>query len=765
MCAVKLEGGGEVVAYSQFSDNHSGKLENQLSKEVLYSIQNQSGKTAVYKIKIATKEDSPLDPDNTPEKVNELIEAYIKTCIENSDNATNSAAWGPISLEKGKDGNLHMRTETGSQNSKEIQTAASNTNKLFLGLLKTISIIGILTELKDFSTSSINIQLLAANLTTKAQEDPIGYILGLERVSPEQKKELKEKLISFLPKVSLETHEDKEKLMNEFNIDNFKDLKNLLSHLEGEELAKHTDLLVNLSSILSLKKEEPGSSELLSVLFSGFKGLLEKSISNNNEYEGSDSSTLANSFIESKIEDLNPKEKDETLLFNAEEAIGFLIGPNLPKEIIAETLKQRPVEDCLSIIFTLADKLSSIEDSLPEEDAKRYLDVLETIKTSTELDQLTTDAAEDAHKIFLSKKTSKRDLSSRLSTGKKREKPVNFPIDILEKAKAGFDPKETIVLLKALDAEGIEVVLREVPRENHLIIIFALAEELTSTDGDPDETIKLILETISNREEKGSYPDIQSIKDATSEVLNTFFTKGDISKDTSIKKNPKQKSVREEQLKILNNVHPELVPLVNKIETLEDEKTLFVFTTRGDGSCGFYSLLGEPNLTIGSYRLDDADIQEKRAEFVDWLEKNNSSEATEILTRILEDYFTNFDDASTGFKNTPQVKALRNGLFAKYKALPKSKQDEAKANFINNRIIRRAYFDNLKKQGTYLLQDELACLAIHLEKQVTLCQPGWGKGKKIAVPEKENSLNPNGGENLVVYYNGYNHYEKALILP
>jgi hypothetical protein len=60
-----------------------------------------------------------------------------------------------------------------------------------------------------------------------------------------------------------------------------------------------------------------------------------------------------------------------------------------------------------------------------------------------------------------------------------------------------------------------------------------------------------------------------------------------------------------------------------------------------------------------------------------------------------------------------------------------------------------------------MLQDELEALALFLDKKVYLYQPGWGKD---AEKVQYGVLNDTGKEEVHIWYNGHNHYARAMVL-
>ncbi|MCE5293221.1 MAG: hypothetical protein LLF94_01230, partial [Chlamydiales bacterium] len=90
---------------------------------------------------------------------------------------------------------------------------------------------------------------------------------------------------------------------------------------------------------------------------------------------------------------------------------------------------------------------------------------------------------------------------------------------------------------------------------------------------------------------------------------------------------------------------------------------------------------------------------------------------------------------------------------------------------IHDEKVFEAYLTCLQDVGQYLLQDELIAIADSLNKRVILFQPGWGASRNQL---EHAEITPEGmmpidlkkvtAKDIVcIYYNGFNHYEKAEV--
>ncbi|MFQ5729050.1 MAG: OTU domain-containing protein [Waddliaceae bacterium] len=182
------------------------------------------------------------------------------------------------------------------------------------------------------------------------------------------------------------------------------------------------------------------------------------------------------------------------------------------------------------------------------------------------------------------------------------------------------------------------------------------------------------------------------------------------------------------------------------------EGNLRVYSTEDDGSCAFHAFLGEA--IDGRYRCD---AQSMRNQFCEWLTQRFADDnVPEEINNVLRDYFQHFDHAPSRVK-TADVIDLYNQLREGYEDLSPDEKDERINMFIRNKDVFDAYIVHIRDVTTWLLQDELAVAAICFNKTVQLCQPGWGADAEIG----EKTLNPGLSEPILVWYNGFNHYERA----
>ena len=212
-------------------------------------------------------------------------------------------------------------------------------------------------------------------------------------------------------------------------------------------------------------------------------------------------------------------------------------------------------------------------------------------------------------------------------------------------------------------------------------------------------------------------------------------------------------------------VKPENSPaLIHKDAALKCEKALgdgrllFVYKTVADGSCGLHALLGKECNQHGDYQCDAVD---SRKSFCDKLEQLRRHDQLPIqIKTTLYDYFLRFDVAPSSFRDV--TRDLYSKLREGYGQLSKKDQDERKETFMNSPLVFDAYLANLRKVGTYLLQDELIAAARVFNKKLILCQPDW-LNSEIAVAGESTIANSD-AEKVYIWYNGINHYEKAFVL-
>ncbi len=142
------------------------------------------------------------------------------------------------------------------------------------------------------------------------------------------------------------------------------------------------------------------------------------------------------------------------------------------------------------------------------------------------------------------------------------------------------------------------------------------------------------------------------------------------------------------------------------------------------------------------------------------LEKQGKSEKEIEQNKELQAIKQELKDYQLIVAENPQIADLERTLEARIEE------------FIYDENIFEAYLSCLQKVDQYLLQDELATIADSLDKRVVLLQPGWGSDRdKIQYAEitvegmKPIDLKDVPAENIVcIYYNGFNHYEKAEVI-
>ena len=186
-------------------------------------------------------------------------------------------------------------------------------------------------------------------------------------------------------------------------------------------------------------------------------------------------------------------------------------------------------------------------------------------------------------------------------------------------------------------------------------------------------------------------------------------------------------------------------------------KTLHIFETKGDGSCGLHALLGAKDAS-GVYVCD---AKANRMNFSQWLQKKHEEKALPIgIQIVLADYFRNFDKAPKDFRKA--IENMHKQYHKNYDSLSNTEKDTKTEEFISNKKVMQAYCNSLEKTGNYLLQEELLASAEYFRKTILLYQPGWGtESGKLTCNEL-----PAGSQNVVtIFYNGVNHYERAELQP
>jgi hypothetical protein len=187
---------------------------------------------------------------------------------------------------------------------------------------------------------------------------------------------------------------------------------------------------------------------------------------------------------------------------------------------------------------------------------------------------------------------------------------------------------------------------------------------------------------------------------------------------------------------------------------LENGNILRIRSTLGDGSCGIHALLGD--LQSGYYQTDP---QKARKQLCNWLrDQHNLQKLPQAIDNVLYDYFLNFEMAPSTFKSA--VRNTYDKYHRDYSKLTKEEQDKRKTAWVNDEKVFGAYLENLEKTHVYLLQDEMIAAAMCFDKKVILYQPGWYHDRdKLGM----GILNEQGSTEVHIWYNGYNHYQRAEI--
>ncbi len=206
----------------------------------------------------------------------------------------------------------------------------------------------------------------------------------------------------------------------------------------------------------------------------------------------------------------------------------------------------------------------------------------------------------------------------------------------------------------------------------------------------------------------------------------------------------------------------------NRDAILPGNRLFASFPTVGDGSCGFHALLGT-STEGGPYTL--ADIAAKRREFSEFIRTKRRALPPEISNSII-DHFEYFDKAQPAFKKATE--ARRNALFAGYPCITATdsplvrkekiaERERLKQAFLDDDIIFEAYLNQIADPSIWLSQPELIAVAIWQNITLRLIQPSWG-GDSDPYAESDPINERAGQEVRYVYYNGNNHFEKAVVI-
>lgn len=203
---------------------------------------------------------------------------------------------------------------------------------------------------------------------------------------------------------------------------------------------------------------------------------------------------------------------------------------------------------------------------------------------------------------------------------------------------------------------------------------------------------------------------------------------------------------------------------------LTDNTEVITLKTIGDGSCAFHALLGKP--IDGFYRVDAIKAREQFCAYL----KNafNEKKLPRTINTALDDYFSQPDQAPE-FKKALVVTVGKDkdkktiDLLKRYKNdyenLDFAEQDKQKKAFKADPLVFETYLNYLKKNSTYLLQDELIAVAEFYNKRIRLFQREWGDDNNKNTLG-QGILNAKGAEEIAIYYRaGTKHYERALTRP
>jgi|GEM_PF-6709868 len=198
----------------------------------------------------------------------------------------------------------------------------------------------------------------------------------------------------------------------------------------------------------------------------------------------------------------------------------------------------------------------------------------------------------------------------------------------------------------------------------------------------------------------------------------------------------------------------------NHAVNLTETAHLNIFSTRGDGSCGFHAILGE----CQNQAYQCKNIKKLREDFCDALiEQYNRKELAPEIYTILSNYALDFSVAPFNFQKSAADKygIMKEG----YEELSLKDQQVRLDGFIYDPVVIKAYTDHMKEVSTLLLQDELIVIGKHYGKRVLIFQNGWYNRSHEVNCNFPEALEPGFEplkDDVCVWFSGF-HYERALI--
>lgn len=248
------------------------------------------------------------------------------------------------------------------------------------------------------------------------------------------------------------------------------------------------------------------------------------------------------------------------------------------------------------------------------------------------------------------------------------------------------------------------------------------------------------------------------IPDQCAEFIVDYYIHYCIHQNPSFSLSPSDKALLEKstakQLKMRVEFSKELsgstLPLPNNREVV-------LHPTVGDGTCGLHALIGVD--TEGRYWTDP---HKARKQFCDWIrQQRQAKNLPRQIVNVLQEYFHKFPLAPSGFRRRAEERFEHHHL--NYRSLTLREAENRVQAFIDDDAVFNAYLENLADTGVYLLQDELAAAGKCFDKQIILYQPDWGTdgaGKTKFYP-----ITKSGAETVHIWYNGFNHYQRATERP
>ncbi|MBS0633846.1 MAG: OmpH family outer membrane protein [Verrucomicrobia bacterium] len=175
---------------------------------------------------------------------------------------------------------------------------------------------------------------------------------------------------------------------------------------------------------------------------------------------------------------------------------------------------------------------------------------------------------------------------------------------------------------------------------------------------------------------------------------------------------------------------------------------------------------------IDAFRGELSNLRKERQKFLTDLVKEQKSAIQARIDALLQQGKSEQDRDVQALVQELQNYQLKPPADERIAAVERAKE-ELISSIIYDEKILEAYLGCLQQVGQYLLQDELIAIADSLGKRVVLFQPGWGDehGKLQYSEVTASGIRPidlkdiDAKKMVCIYYNGYNHYERAEVSP